>query len=90
MSNTTRKPGRPLGSKSSTATVTAPLPRCIKCGATEFATVKKISEQQIRGHTTDGQPYTSIVRRRVRCTACGQHQVHVTRPFSPKRWAASN
>ncbi len=86
MSTKAKSPGRPKGRKTDTAVLSAPLPHCIKCDATEFAVLKKISEQQIRGRTQDGQAYTSIVRRRVRCEACGQHQVHITRPFDPEKW----
>lgn len=79
-----RRRGRPKGSRNrATKTVKAPLPRCAKCKSTEFIILKKISEVSVRGTTSAGEPYTSVVRRRAQCTHCGQVCVLTSYPYAP-------
>lgn len=61
---------------------------CTACGSTDLEVVKKIGEHVYAGRLPDGKPYTSISRRRVKCRACGQHQIKQTHHFDPKRWSA--
>lgn len=63
-----------------------PSPRCCYCDATTLTVLKKLTEAKHCGVTIEGERYTSIVRRRVRCNSCGRCQIHVVRPYVPAAW----
>lgn len=71
------KTGRPPGAPNiQTETVTTPS-RCASCGSTERETLQT-TEQDHGGVDDQGEPYTHIIRRRVRCTACSQVRIDRT------------
>lgn len=63
-----------------------PMPRCIYCAATTVTAVRRINVHNYCGVTHDGERYTSIVRRRMKCKSCGRYQIHVNRPYDPDKW----
>ncbi len=68
--------GRPQGSENVKDQTVSKPSRCIRagCDCTEREVLKTTSQAHA-GLDGDGRPYTHIIRRRVRCTACGQHRV---------------
>ncbi|ODA28063.1 hypothetical protein [Planctopirus hydrillae] len=74
--------GRPKGAANVTQKTTTMLSRCPKCGSTERSVLSTTS-QQFAGIAPDGEPYNFIIRRRVRCSGCGQ--VRIDREFSQRR-----
>ena len=79
-----KRRGRPLGSKNhAQPTVPKPTARCPKCRSTHHEVRTVIGRQSNSGTTPDGQPYTSITRRRVRCRSCGQHFITIEHAYEP-------
>ena len=71
-----RKRGRPPGSKNeSVDQVDAMATCCRQCGSTEREPYFRTSAQEYAGLLATGQPYTHIVRRWTRCSACGQVRI---------------
>lgn len=68
--------GRPQGSPNVKDQTVSKPSRCIRpgCGCTERV-VLQTTTQEYAGLDGDGRPYTHIIRRRVRCTACGQVRI---------------
>lgn len=77
---TEKKPtGRPPGSPNVRETAVAVPSRCNACGSTERGPYLDRHEQEYSGVDSKGQPFTHIVRRRVRYAGCGQMRIDVTR-----------
>lgn len=72
-----RGPGRPPGSPTTRIEVRGALTRCPRCGSTERGAYLNGTVQEIAGHT-GGEPFTHIVRRRCRCSNCGQLRIDRT------------
>jgi len=85
------KPGRPPGSPNKEyPEVDADAPRCraFDCQSTELEVLKRLPDQWYGGER-NGEPYTVIVRRRVRCKVCGSVMIVATyenrkKPRPPK------
>jgi uncharacterized protein with PIN domain len=82
MSNNS-KTGRPRGSAGTQVVVEAELPRCPRCNSTGLKVFKVLRDQTFSG-VHDGQPYDRIVRKRMRCEACGAYPVVKFHRFSGK------
>lgn len=52
--------------------------RCPKCDSTEREDYEAKIEQEHAGEDANGKPYTHIIKRRTRCTTCGQTRVDRT------------
>lgn len=70
-----------------------PMYRCLQCGGT-LMEVTHTSTLHYQGYhppkacpgDKTPQPYTSVVRQRVRCRSCRRVTLLVSRPFDPKAW----
>ncbi len=69
--------GRPVGATNVRDTADAMPSACPKCGSTKRG---PYLDRHVRAYTglMNGQPYTHIVRRRVRCADCAQMRIDRT------------
>lgn len=68
--------GRPKGSLNKEQDHVQAIPtHCIKCASTEREAYNRSEVQEFSGVDPQGNPYTHIVRRWTRCSACGQHRI---------------
>lgn len=77
--NPPAKPGRPKDAKTQPREQSVAAPsRCKKCGSTERS--KYIGRPNITEYagTRNGEPYTHVVRRRTKCSACGQSRFDIS------------
>lgn len=83
----TKAKGRPPGAKQLKAPETAgELTRCPACGSTNRDPYLTKDVQVYAGiDLVTGKPYTAIVRRRCRCTDCGQHRIDRHLVNEPRR-----
>lgn len=78
--------GRPAGTRNQDTPKSTALPApCPSCASTDHEVLKKLEDQVYCG-THQDRRFTSIERRRCRCTACGQHFMRVDYPFDPEAW----
>jgi len=77
---TKRRPGRPKGSKPTTA-VCVTNTRCGKCQSTRKKVLRIVKERPFSGTDDKGHPYNRVVWRRVQCANCGQHRVEIERHY---------
>ncbi len=81
-----RRPGRPAGSTTTPApSAAAVAAACPQCNATAHEVLRKLPDQAYAG-MLNGRAFTSIERRRCRCSGCGQHFMRIDYPFDPKAW----
>lgn len=64
------KTGRPQGAKNVQTTQIVEASACPKCGVTDRDAYRLVNCVAIAGTTKSGKPYTHVVSRRTRCTAC--------------------
>lgn len=73
MSDKTKKPGRPEGSKNREYAVAVTVPSsCPECGSTERTEYINKSELEHEGIDPFGRPFNLIVWRTCQCKECGQ------------------
>jgi hypothetical protein len=72
------KRGRPTGSKSETPTVRVEPSRCQICQSTEREDFNNVQVIECAGQDAAGNPFTHIVKRRTRCSNCGQCRIDQT------------
>lgn len=82
MSDTIKR-GRPVGSRNVRDVVDVPASRCPKCDSTR-KTILHRTDQEYGGIDPNGQPYTLIIRRLVRCLDCQQCRIDRTYENHPK------
>jgi len=71
---TTRRPGRPAGSKTRQHDHATAEPSRCRCGSTDREPYSQTIVTEYGGEF-NGQPFTHIVRRWTKCAACGQARV---------------
>ena len=70
-----RSPGRPEGSPNVKADQSeVVLSRCAKCGSTEREPYFGTPFEVPFAGEKDGKPYTHVVKKRTKCSVCGQHR----------------
>lgn len=80
---TPRKPGRPTGSPNVTQTAEASPSRCPVCQSSRRDRYLDRHVQEHNGES-NGQPFTHIVRRRCRCSDCGQMRIDRALEYWPQ------
>lgn len=78
----TARRGRPTGAKNVHLESDAPASRCPSCGSTRRGPYLDKHVQEFAGEHA-GEPFTHIIRRRVRCADCGQLRIDKTRENRP-------
>ena len=71
-----KKSGRPKGSENRDYDYVVAQPtRCRQCNSTERTDYENTTTTAASGIDAAGQPYTHVVHRRTKCTACGQWRI---------------
>lgn len=84
-------PGRPAGTPSQQAApLSAERPRCHVCDSTNLKVLRVVQDMEYNGTRIDGQRYTRIIRRRMKCGHCGRVHIAKSWEFDPEKWAEND